>query len=119
MTKMIYWGLFLTDRIESVYNAIENQHITCGYRCAVPASVEFGSFEWVEVVGYGKNSTNEGLEVVAPSVYMGADTPHITLGVANGGKPVETANLDFESCEHFRIPARWGWFGSDREVHFY
>ena len=75
----------------------------------------------ITVVGYGCNGTNEGFQVEIPSelekFYGGAKVKHITIGVANGGKPVNTANLSFEEIESFTVRAKLGYF-KNGNVHF-
>ena len=119
--KPIYWGLFLIKNIKGQLPTVPNQHVTFGFKTEMPQMPSINDIYNITVVGYGCNGTNEGFQVEIPSelekFYNGANIKHITVGVANGGKPVNTATLSFEKIESFTVQAKLGYFQNGK-VHF-
>jgi len=66
----------------------------------------------VKVIARGANSKNEALLVALPNLlqtfYTNPAPPHITLGVAEGGKPRDSAKLNFLSPEQFDLVGKFG-----------
>ena len=112
--KPIYWGLFLIDNIKGCLPTVPNQHVTFGFKIEMPQMPSINDTYNITVVGYGCNGTNEGFQVEISSelekFYRGNAIKHITIGVANGGKPVDTANMSFNGIEPFYIQAKFGYF---------
>lgn len=112
--KPIYWGLFLLENISSCLTAIANQHVTFGFKSEMPQGLDTSKTYNVQVVGYACDGINEGYRVEIPAelekFYSGNAIKHITIGVANGGKPVDTANISFNGIEPFYIQAKFGYF---------
>ena len=119
--KPVYWGLFLTKNIEGQLPTVPNQHVTFGFKTEMPQIPNINDVYDITIIGYGYNETNEGFQVEIPleleKFYNGANVKHITIGVANGGKPVNTANLSFEKIESFTVQAKLGYFQNGK-VHF-
>ena len=119
--KPIYWGLFLINSIDSCLTAIANQHVTFGFKTEMPQDLDTSKIYNIQVVGYACDGINEGYKVEIPAelekFYTGNAIKHITVGVANGGKPVNTANLSFEKIESFTVQAKLGYFQNGK-VHF-
>ena len=119
--KPIYWGLFLIENIKGQLPTVPNQHVTFGFKTEMPQMPVINDTYNITVVGYGCNGINEGFQVEIPAelekFYSGAKIKHITIGVANGGKPVDTANLSFEMIESFTVRAKLGYFQNGK-VHF-
>lgn len=119
--KPIYWGLFLTNNIGGQLPTVSNQHVTFGFKTEMPQMPGINDTYDITVAGYGCDGMNEGFQVEIPSelekFYNGANVKHITIGVANGGKPVDTANLSFEKIESFTVQAKLGYFQNGK-VHF-
>ena len=119
--KPIYWGLFLIENIEGCLPIVPNQHVTFGFKTEMPHIPSINDTYDITVIGYGYNGMNEGFQVDIPSelekFYNGAKVKHITIGIANGGKPVNTANLSFKKIESFTVRAKLGYFQNEK-VHF-
>ena len=103
-----YIGIFTQHIDGQLYRDIPNQHITLAFR---PNQEQFetllpyiGRDCSYKIIGYGNDGKNEGLQVVIePGIpYFGAEQQHITLSVAEDGKPVDTGFLQFEE----NIPLR-------------
>ena len=118
--KPIYWGLFLTENLDGCLTAIANQHVTFGFKSEMPQGLDTFKTYNVQVVGYACDGINEGYKVEIPAeleeFYTGNTIKHITIGVANDGKPVDTASLSFNEIEPFCIQAKFGYFDSGK-VH--
>lgn len=107
--EIIYWGIFVDQKQLASYGfrgrlarRIEQPHVTFAFRPepeTIPKEL-FGNSVRILVRGYGLDNKNEGLEVFLPNVlqkyYHNKATPHITVSVAEDGKPVDTGKLWFE-----------------------
>lgn len=112
--RTIYWGLFLKgEDAEQITDGlghngikpyvldriIRNQHVTFGFGTEPDDGFKDIGDVSVKVIGYAEDGRNEGIEIELPPAaykyYHGADTLHMTLSVANGAKPVDTAHLCF------------------------
>ena len=138
MNKVIYSGIFFddaeVDRLRKAFpatlaNTIELPHVTLRYvaRTFWPTYPElYGQEVKVKVVAYASNGRNEGVRVElsaddAQLAKMCKDlaVPHITLAVADGGKPVNTVNLDFQAVDSARqieLVGKYGAYMSDGSV---
>lgn len=98
-----YWGIFFNPSpiktSLSGFNDIKSPHVTFEYGDLAPDEL-VGKKTSVKVVGYGHDDKNEGYLVEIPEdlkpYYKGAENSHITIAVAEGGKPVDTAKLNFK-----------------------
>lgn len=112
-----YSGLFLVTGIDSKerYEEIVDQHITFqfGDLDRFPEDLMHKTYK-VKIIGYAEDGKNEGYLVEIPKelkeFYKGAKNPHITVGIANGGKPVDTAKLRFRSVTPFVVFAKLRYF---------
>lgn len=133
MIKTIYVGIFFIQ--EDVVAAAEglaskarlsmlvkNPHVTFAF--GKPMSDSFkallGKEEKVVITGYGNDGMNEGFLVsLRDNSEFTGKIPHITISLAEGAKAVNTANIDFrDTCKKVSLVGRYGWFGSDGQVHF-
>ncbi len=118
--KPIYWGLFLIENIEGYLPAVPNQHVTFGFKTEMPQDLDTSKVYDIQIVGYACDGINEGYQVEIPTelkkFYSGNAIKHITTGIVNGGKPVDTANLSFNEIESFCIQAKFGYFNRGK-VH--
>ena len=120
----IYWGLFIDEGQllfpPSLARPIEQPHVTFAFRQSCPAEL-VGSRAEVLADGYGNDGLNEALRVVLPSwlaaPYAGADVPHVTLSVGDGGRPKDSALLLFEDRPATTLGGTIGYFGFDERVH--
>lgn len=111
----LWWGLFLDEDLPcELSDPITDQHVTFGFKSTPPEGLDWNATYSIEIIGYGNDGTNEGYECVIPDelawAYDGADIPHITIGVSNGGRPVDTKNLDFEEEVPFTVYGKLGYF---------
>jgi hypothetical protein len=120
---MIYTALFINEedrRTSRLDKTIEFQHITHQFRPKTVDERLFGQQATLKVVGYGINEENEGylVEIVEASeelreAFASVEVPHITIGISNSGKAVNTRYLEFEEIEPFEIVATYGGFCGD------
>lgn len=79
---------------------IRNPHVTFGFHSQPVEGFHDGmGVNGFRIIGYGNDGVNEGLLVRIPKrmrrYYQGASQAHITLSLAEGGQPKDTAKLDF------------------------
>jgi len=134
LMKVIYCGFFIDkDELAQCFEpklarAIEFPHVTTAFR---PNGMELfegmlGEEIHVRVSGYGNDGRNEGVSVIledgserARRVFEQIAMPHITISVAEDGKPVDTAKLNFEAVDNGAVlTAKYGWFCSDGAPRF-
>lgn len=121
MIDCVYWGLFVNQEIGySLEVPVEDMHVTFGFGVPMPAEL-LGKKGAVTVIGAGCDDRNEALRVSLPpmywEVYKGADVPHVTLSTSKDGKPVDSANLDFEQWDPvnwYDLPGRFGYFDGEQ-----
>lgn len=135
----VYYGIFF--RYEDVQELagrlfpgqrlavdITAPHVTFAFRQAMSEAFtrRLGEACQVCVVGYANDGRNEGFQVVLSDALLsmchGAATPHITISVAEDGKPIDTGALRFRPIEGAGDPVmlqgRLGYYGQDRMVHW-
>ena len=121
----IYWGLFLGDdylglQCPKLENVIVHRHVTFGFKVPCPEKL-VGTTWTVKFTGrYGNDGKNEAYEVEIPEelvpYYENNAVPHLTVSVSEDGRPVDSANLEFEPIyEPFELEMTIGYFpgGSD------
>lgn len=148
MSKYIYTGVFfdysvLMTRVkmhitkEMLSNIIENPHVTFAYKPEddnmANRSSLFGIPLDFEVIGYGCDGKNQGLQVRlikdgykkdgyirGPKLELEflydffVKNPHITISVSDDGKPVDTGKLEFMPiAETFLIRGSYGGYTYD------
>lgn len=108
----VYHGVFFDrDRLDALVDGnvpgrnelshvIRHPHVTFGFRSQPVEGFHDGMrVNGFKVIGYGNDGVNEGLLVKIPKrmrrYYQGADQAHITLSLADGGNPKDTADLEF------------------------
>ena len=102
---------------------IRAPHVTFVYRPEQVNTRLFGREVTVQVIGYGNDGRNEGLQVEVltgdPELQTLArriPVPHITLSVSHEGRPVDTARIAFSPVEPFRLTGRFGGYRPDGTV---
>lgn len=121
----IYWGIFFEDEENMPMGTLErkivHKHVTFGFRTPMPVEL-LGRETSVIVDGYGNDGKNEALFVeLDPDIqdyHEGDDDAryHITLSVAEDGRPVDSGKLAFEPMEHpYVLKGRFGYFTVDEE----
>lgn len=119
-SEALWFGIFIDESFEGTLDhEIERQHITFGFKVTPPADIDWNAEYPITVTGYGNDGINEGYCCDLPSeleqLYHGAEIPHITVSVAENGKPVDTQFLDFESLnESFIIYGKFGYYSHGR-----
>lgn len=122
--RIDYQGAFLNNNLQGkLHRVIANQHVTMitpQQTYLLPDELLGQEFNLV-VDGYANDGQNEGYRVQLPSElqshYLSHAIPHITLSVAEGAKPMNTARLQFEDlAAPFIVKARIGVFSSGRPV---
>lgn len=114
----------LSERRGPLFRTIRAPHVTFVYQPEeVPFSL-FGTKVTVKVIGYGCDGTREALRVELVDLpqelmLLAADisVPHITLSVAEGGKPVESRFLTFDPIEPFFLEGVFGGMDIDGLLH--
>lgn len=127
--KMIYAGAFLSRPLVGTLDAqIMQQHVTFVFKpdTAIQEIVKkhVGETLIFKVVGYGCDKKNEGLlvELVKPvnaeiqTLFNNIQVPHITLSIAKGAKPKDTASLVFEELPPFNVYATFGYFNGTEVI---
>lgn len=117
MIDCIYWGLFFDQKLGySLECPVEDPHVTFGFKTPMPAEL-LGKKATVTVIGHGCDGRNQAvmvdLDCECWDVYQGAQVPHITLSTSKDGKPVDSADLDFEQWdpyEWYDLIGRFGYF---------
>lgn len=105
----VYEAFFLPESCELFIGKLENQiryqHITTAFKPDILHSELYGWHARFKVIGYANDGKNEGYLVKMISTdnddlwdqYYGVIVPpHLTISVANGAYPKDTANLNFE-----------------------
>lgn len=133
-TKMIYCGIFLDEICtfkNKLDNAVKNQHITIKYKPDedMQKIIEKHLGEDVSFVttGYGNDDNNEGYTVAlkdaSPEIMELFDkipVPHITTGLANGAKAVDTGKLYFRKYGNrslvFILHGKVGYFDGNEVI---
>lgn len=113
----------ITERQGPLYRAIASPHVTFDYfPKEVPVS-SFGKPVTVKVVGYGCDGINEALKVELvdlPQELHGLGSkipvPHITLSVAENGKPVDSRFLSFRPTEPHLLKGIFGGMRLDKTL---
>ena len=125
IVECIYWGVFLgREQIPepSLARPVESPHVTFGFRQPFPLELLGQSCD-IHYIGYADDGDNQALAVSLPdwvqSYYGGAEQPHITISVSEQGKPVNSANLDFESIAEYEAMETgiFGYYGLDEQIH--
>lgn len=107
--RVIYEGFFVIDNLDhELQKDIENKHVTTEFRPANSHEHLYGTEATFIVTGYGNDSVNEGYSVKLAhcdndeliELYNNIAIPHITLSVSLEGKPVNTANLEFNEHKY-------------------
>lgn len=116
----IYWGIFFSNEFLTLLeNEIQFPHVTFGFRIEMPDYI-LGQECTVNVIGYGLDDKNEALLVELPEevldIYSGSNKPHITLSVANDGKPVNSGNLEFMEINPWKLSGVFGYFNGSELV---
>lgn len=97
---------------------IDNPHVTFKFK---PQSVDktlFGETVEITIIGYANDGKNEGFKVSVTSnnpelskMIEAIPTPHITISVAENGKPVDTGFLNFKNIHcPIKITGTFGGF---------
>ena len=120
--KMIYAGAFLSHPlVGSLDVQIMMQHVTFVFKPdAITQEIvkrHIGETLIFKAVGYGCDKKNEGLlvELVKPvnaeiqTLFNNIPVPHITLSVAEGAKPKDTASLTFKEIPPYEIYTTFGY----------
>lgn len=116
-----YFGLFFLPHPKFACKEpnmvpVKNHHITLMF---MPSDQELDKVSHllnkqlqVKAIARGANSKNEALLVALPNLLKTFCTnramPHITLGVAVGGKARESAKLNYNQPENFELVGRFG-----------
>lgn len=94
---------------------IDCPHVTLLFRPDDPREAVFGEEVMIEVYAYGNDARNEGLAVNVVSdnvtineLLQNVQVPHITVSVAEGAKPVDTAAIKFEGTAPFILKGVYG-----------
>ena len=106
--NIIYTAYRPNECIENLYSQtpinfkrVLNPHITLKFRPTIDELLEevqnIPQKQYAFVKGYGCSATNEGIKVVLNyfNEAVKSGIPHITLSVANGGKPFDTIKINF------------------------
>lgn len=113
----MYYGLFFDSNLfnSKLKNKIDNPHITFLYEKSkfleIPAEL-LNRKAKCQVIGYSNNGRNEGylvelLDSELLKFYKGAEQMHITIGLSDNAKAVDTCNLEFMHIKPFVLD---GWF---------
>lgn len=132
--RVIYEGIFfdrddlydLVDPIrrDMLLNEIEYPHVTVRFRPNIIHYNLLGEQVTFAVIGYGNDGENEGV-LVRPvdlenneldELLSGISNMHITLGVADGAKPVNTQRIRFDAVEPVIISGTFGFYTPDGVV---
>lgn len=122
---VIYEALFLKHEFEGLLeHQVEKQHVTTAFRPETAHAALYGQKATFRVVGYGNNGINEGFLVKLEScdsdtlrnLISKVKVPHITLSVSDGGRPVDTARLTFESVDGPLVETVFGGFMEGGEI---
>lgn len=133
--KCVYTGWFIKQEelqkalqgknFRSLARPVEHPHVTLAFRPRNPDLSLLGSAAVIRATGYGNDGINEGLLVEVNSAEKSlaeqlkkVPVCHITLSVAEGGKPVDTAKLQFEPVEPFEIKGIFGAFTDQGKITF-
>lgn len=132
---IIYSGIFLNERSTETLKRypgmrlsrlIDNLHIMLQFRPSEVKRDLLGKAVYFKVVAYGNNGRNEGVRVAEfagdPGIMEQVESvrvPHVTISCGNGGRPAETADLDFQPVRRVvTLAGRYGIFCDDAKVHF-
>lgn len=92
-----HYGLVHLEQI------IQNPHMTVEFSPHTVDESLFGEQVKITIVGYGKDTRNEGFKVVAHADNAKLQqmierilVPHITISISCSGKPVDTKLLNFD-----------------------
>ena len=107
---VIYYGIFLEGKKlpePKLSRKMENPHVTMVFRPtehqAIPEDV-LGTRVQVVITHEGCDEKNHGYKVMVPlhiwKYYKNDATPHLTISISEDGKPVDTANLEWEKLAH-------------------
>lgn len=121
---MIFTGVFFEKKFETKLDkTIAFPHVTFQFK---PKEIDknlFGQEVTFKVVAHGINEDNEGflVEIVEATEEMKKafnkiERPHITIGVSNKGKAVNTKNLEFKPCDSFILKGRFGGFEKNKII---
>lgn len=124
---IIYTGLFLNTTLFTTHEKlIRNQHVTHEFRPKEINKNLFGQTATLKIIGFGADDENEGYLVKITKAsgeiyeaFKDIECLHITTGVSATGKPVNTANLNFEPCEPFTVEATYGGFTDKGKVVYH
>lgn len=139
---MYYSGIFfegpfdslLREKVETkLDNPIKDLHVTFNFNPKeedkLPKEL-IGKEVPVKIVGEGNNGRNHGYKVALSnmdfaingekvtlkSLYKNPAVPHITMSLGQGGKAVETKNLDFTHIEPFDVVGKLGFWEKGKFV---
>lgn len=121
--ECVYWGIFFPGHEfeTSLEKPVEDKHVTFGFKTPMPADL-LGKSATVSVTGYGNDGRNEALLVDFESWcwdIFGLSVPHITLSTSTDGKPVDSANLEFDVWEWdkcYDVEGVFGYFDGEKIV---
>ena len=130
--KYIYTGVFfdaaeldkIVDEITKtrLFRMIENPHVTFAFKPSRVNPALFGQEATFEITGYACDGKNQGVQVfmrVSKSSELMHEfnliqNPHITISVAEDGKPVDTGKMTFKpfyvESEPLTITGKYGGF---------
>ena len=112
MGNIIYEAFFVDlSTLEKVYpgvlfRQIKFPHVTTAYRPKKTSKSLYGRTVTIKVTGYANDGEKEGVKVTVitddpelKKMIENIPVPHITISVAEKGKPVNTGKLNFEPIE--------------------
>ena len=119
--ECIYWGIFFPGHEfeTSLEKPVEDKHVTFGFKTPMPADI-LGKPATVAVTGYGNDGRNEALMVDFESWcwdIFELSVPHVTLSTSTDGKPVDSANLEFDVWEWdkcYDVEGVFGYFDGEK-----
>ena len=121
----VYWGIFFPGQEfeTSLEKPVKDKHVTFGFKTPMPADL-LGKPATVSVTGYGNDGRNEALLVdFEPWCWdifeFSVSDPHVTLSTSTDGKPVDSANLEFDVWEWdkwYDVEGVFGYFDGEKIV---
>ncbi|MFW6027133.1 MAG: hypothetical protein ACOCRX_12430 [Candidatus Woesearchaeota archaeon] len=115
-----YAGLFFNDDSNLLNCKSNNKIRNDNFHCTIAMSpkdeylknINLGNNYDVNIQGRGYDDENEGFKILIPEeiekIYKNKNTPHITLGTSENGKPFNTGKLDFNQDEKGNLTGKLG-----------
>lgn len=118
-----YWGIFFYPQvlpIGSLFNDIENKHVTFGYEKPFPAHL-LGEKVPVTITGYANDGYNEAYRVEFPAeyemFYENEAVPHITMSLEQNASAVDSGYMNFEDTDAGVVYGRFAYCDWDNQIH--